>query len=171
MCVPPDVQPCSWLPTEGRAGPRSTRASLGKASPFGRDESSLRFACVFRHDDLSHRFHRQPHPSLSYHNHHVSRRRHHPLRDWLRSGHSRARPRLRIRTVRHHVSQRPAAPRPYTPSNASKRPIEPTSSPCTLRTDESERMPPARSALPSFESRPHAASHRPRSKIRALTIP
>jgi hypothetical protein len=33
----------------------------------------------------------------------VSRRRHHPLRDRFRSGHTRARPGLRIRTVRHHL--------------------------------------------------------------------
>lgn len=45
----------------------------------------------------------KPHPR------HVSRRRHHPLRDGLRLGHARTRPRLRIRAVRHVTSAHDAA--------------------------------------------------------------
>jgi hypothetical protein len=43
------------------------------------------------------------HQHLLATSHHVSRRRHYSLRDWLWPRHSRARPRIRIRTVRHQL--------------------------------------------------------------------
>ena len=94
-------------------------------------------------------------PTLLVTSHHVSRRRHYSLRDWLRPRHSRARSRLRIRTVRQRPTAHPPMPTPSRACDARPRP--PSLSP--ILTVPSSELPEPLLSLPSF-SHPRALRRR-----------
>lgn len=84
----------------------------------------------------------------------VSRRWHHTLRDWLRSGHARTRSRPRIRAVRHlAIHERQRRERPLPPSTSILRHFAlPTFEPSSSCQRATER---------SIEHRPHVPPYPP----------